>query len=289
MSDTTPSRVDHVVIYGAQELDALVAAYRRLGFTLTPRGHHTLGSSNHLAIFGSDYLELLGVQPENAVRFGDGWNHPPGLSGLVFKTGDASALWQRLQAQGVPLADGKPDVFSRPVELDDGSVHDARFRVVRIALDQFTNSRVFFCEHQTPDLVWRPAWQQHANGALGVAEVVYVAPAPGLQRMAELLAHANQAAQADKIDGGYCLDAGPSKIFFLQRQAAARRLQVKSADLPARDGMVAFTLYTSALPKVRSALRAGQVQPVHDSATRLIVAADDAGGALLSFVEAVAG
>ena len=57
--------LDHVVINVRDGLDAAAALYARLGFTLTSRGHHTLGSSNHLAILGTDYLELLGVQPGN--------------------------------------------------------------------------------------------------------------------------------------------------------------------------------------------------------------------------------
>ena len=51
--------LDHAVIGLGTELDAGEACYRRLGFTLTPRGYHSLGSMNHLAVFGTDYLELL--------------------------------------------------------------------------------------------------------------------------------------------------------------------------------------------------------------------------------------
>lgn len=59
----TPKAVlDHVVINVADQLDAASALYRRLGFQLTERGHHSLGSSNHLAIFGENYLELLGYE-----------------------------------------------------------------------------------------------------------------------------------------------------------------------------------------------------------------------------------
>ena len=36
-------------------------ALAALGFQLTPMGKHSLGSANHLAVFGEDYLELLGT------------------------------------------------------------------------------------------------------------------------------------------------------------------------------------------------------------------------------------
>lgn len=43
--------LDHVVIYVADQLDDADTLYRHLKFQLLPRGHHSLGSSNHLAIF----------------------------------------------------------------------------------------------------------------------------------------------------------------------------------------------------------------------------------------------
>ena len=52
--------IDHVVVTVGDQLEATADRYQRLGFSLTERGHHTLGTSNHLAIFETDYLELLG-------------------------------------------------------------------------------------------------------------------------------------------------------------------------------------------------------------------------------------
>ena len=60
--------LDHVVINARDQLDDVAAVYRRLGFHLTPRGHHTLGSMNNLAIFGTDYLELIAVPPDSTRR-----------------------------------------------------------------------------------------------------------------------------------------------------------------------------------------------------------------------------
>lgn len=63
MSVQVPQPIlDHAVINVADQLDSASARFRRLGFQLTERGHHSLGSSNHLAIFGENYLELLGYE-----------------------------------------------------------------------------------------------------------------------------------------------------------------------------------------------------------------------------------
>jgi hypothetical protein len=94
--------LDHVVVNVQTRLDAGAAAYGNLGFSLTGRGHHTLGTSNHLALFQQDYLELLGVE---AGRPNPGSNivaNAVGIQGLAFKTGDADALYRRLTEDRVP-------------------------------------------------------------------------------------------------------------------------------------------------------------------------------------------
>src|SRR5690606_14692292 len=178
--------IDHIVINVAHNLDTALDCYRRLGFTLTPRGHHSLGTSNHLAIFGSDYLELMGVEPDNADRAS--LPFPPGLIGLVFKTTAADALWQRLAARHVPLQGDGPQPLSRPISLADGTKSEARFRTIDVDAGRVPNGRLFFCHHMTPELVWRPEWQTHANAVQGIAEYVYVTPSP--ERTAGLLEQA---------------------------------------------------------------------------------------------------
>ncbi len=142
--------LDHVVVNVRDQLDDGAEAYRRLGFTLTPRGYHTLGSANHLAIFGTDYLELIGVQSATSAR-AELLADPFGLNGLVFGTEDSAAVYAELQQAGVPST--PPREFSRPVELPDGP-RDAVFRTVHIQ-PEIRPGRLYFCHHFTRDLVWR--------------------------------------------------------------------------------------------------------------------------------------
>src|SRR5713101_7628904 len=106
--------LDHVVINARDDMDRAADIYTRLGFTLTPRGYHTLGSMNHLAMFGTDYLELLGFGERGAGR-PELAPFPIGLNGLVFKTDDADAVHAHAQAAGLPIL--SVEAFSRPVEL----------------------------------------------------------------------------------------------------------------------------------------------------------------------------
>lgn len=175
----TPSILDHIVINVRFDMDGAQARFTDLGFTLTPRGYHTLGSCNHLMMFGRDYLELVGVPEDAAERRPELARAPVGLNGLVFKSEDVDATYAHLQSVG--LAGDPPKSFSRPVILSDGSEHDARFRTVAVRADQFPAGRLYFCEHQTPELLWRREWQSHSNGVTGFKELLMVADKPDVQ------------------------------------------------------------------------------------------------------------
>jgi len=173
---TLPSPVlDHVVIDVRDRIDEAMRRFASLGFQLTPRGHHTLGSVNHLAMFAADYLELLGFGEGGATRT-EIARFPTGLNGLVFKTSDADSVHRHAKAAALPVL--PVQAFSRPVALG-GATRDARFRTTRLDPDKIAMGRVYFCEHQTPDLVWRPEWQAHPNGALAIARVVVATDDPG--------------------------------------------------------------------------------------------------------------
>ena len=150
-----PPVLDHVVIDVRDRMDEAARTFAALGFQLTPRGHHTLGSMNHLMMFATDYLELLGFGEGGASR-PELAPFPVGLNGLVFKTADADAVHAHAAAVGLPILPVQS--FSRPVEFD-GARQDARFRTTRLDPGKIAMGRVYFCEHLTPELVWRPEWQ----------------------------------------------------------------------------------------------------------------------------------
>ena len=149
-------RIDHAVI-AVGDLDRAASDFRALGFTLTPRGEHSIGSRNHCVMLGSTYIELLAAPVEHP------WldyyrrflrEHGDGLAAIALSTHDADAAYADLRARGV--AAKAPMDLSRPV---DGGV--ARFRLVQIEGEP----SAFICQHLTPELVWRREWQRHANGA----------------------------------------------------------------------------------------------------------------------------
>lgn len=271
--------LDHVVVNARDGLAAMAAQYRRLGFTLTPQGRHTLGSINHLAMFGTDYLELVGVPPEGAPG-SDVLDWPAGLNGLVFGCEDAAGTHAALVEAGAPVL--PPLAFSRPVALPDGP-RDAAFQTVRVPAAVMPAGRVYFCHHLTRDVVWRDDWRRHANGTVGIAGLVIAAADPA--RIGDVFRRMFGAdAVVARPGGGGCrLWAGLTAIDVLTPPAVARRF---NEALPPYDAlserMVALVLRTASLRRTREALLAGGVAHV-GGVGWLRVPARHAGGTALEW------
>lgn len=284
MSTSSP-RLDHVVISVADQLDESLARYRQLGFQLTPRGHHSLGSSNHLAIFGTDYLELLGYEPKNLAKATERWGpdlNAMGLTGLAFKTDNADALYSDLAARGVKLDGDGAKAFFRPVELPDGSEREARFRTLRIDPAAVDNGRIFFCQHLDPDLVWRAEWQEHANGATGISQFVIAAKDPA--KSVALLARSFGDAVVTDIEGGKRVTAAETEIDYLTPEAVQARFgDTVLVDEAGKDRKVALVIRTRSLADAAKAFQDGGITGVQQIGERLIVPASVAYGVALVF------
>lgn len=271
--------LDHAVINVADQLDNASARFRRLGFQLTERGHHSLGSSNHLAIFGENYLELLGYEPGKGSQRADLWNSPLGLSGLVWKSSDAESEFLHLERQDL---DGDPPAaFWRPVTLPDGSVSEAHFRTVRLRSSLIPNGRSFFCEHLTPDTVWQPAWQRHPNGVQNISEFVIVAqdPAHAAQVYSRLFGAAKVLACPE---GAFVLRAGAATVRFASADYAQQRFGPLPEDYDGSARMVALGFATTDLALVKNALLAGNIL-FHEQAEAIVVASGEGFNLALRF------
>jgi catechol 2,3-dioxygenase-like lactoylglutathione lyase family enzyme len=159
--------IDHAVIL-VRDLDRARDTYERMGFTLTPRGFHSLGSQNHCIMFGDDYLELMALPaapPAAFQYFADFLSKAEGVGALALATEDAAAAHAELTQAGI--AAEAPLALSRPVE----KLGEARFTLVQLPSAETPGFRTFICQHHTRDIVWRPEYQRHANGAAGIQSV----------------------------------------------------------------------------------------------------------------------
>jgi hypothetical protein len=163
-------QIDHIVINTRDRMDQAVAYLQRMGFIITPRGFHTLGSINHTIVFQTDYLELLGYpagqppekRPELVQR-------PAGLMATVLNVEDADKAQAILKDRG--LAPRPVSAFSRPVDLGNGESGDAAFRVTRLEPDAVPGSWFYYCQQLTPQFVWRPEWQAHPNACVSMTRL----------------------------------------------------------------------------------------------------------------------
>lgn len=257
------SVLDHVVFNVRHDMDRQAALFTALGFQLTPRGHHTLGSINHLMVLDSDYLELVGL-PEGSSARPELLSAPPGLNGLVFASADIEATHAHLQALG--LAGEPPRDFSRPLEIDGQQVH-ARFRTVTVRTGQFP-ARVYFCEHATPQYIWRQAWRAHANQVVGTAACIMVheAPAAEVQRYAALLQRPVlvESEQVARVDlGTACLE--------VLAPAALHERFGELPEGPMAAGFAALSLRTADLRATLACLRTAGLAPLRSDATRIVL------------------
>ena len=277
--------LDHVVINARDDMDRAADIYRRLGFTLTERGYHSLGSTNHLAMFGTDYLELIAV-PKNATTGRlDLLNYAYGLNGLVFGSEDSAITYAALAKAGLPF--DPPSEFTRPVKYTGGpngtEERDARFRTIRMKAGVVPYGRIYYCHHFTRDLVWRDEWRHHANGAVAVERAVIVEPDPAAG--AKLYADMFGAEAVRDIRNGKKVVIGNSRFDIVTEAELKAQFGNAAPDAEGRKAyMAALTLRTTSLAKAAKALEAGKI-PFVEKDGRLIVPAKEAMNATLEFTE----
>ncbi|MBV9971659.1 MAG: VOC family protein, partial [Xanthobacteraceae bacterium] len=169
---------DHAVLNLHYQLDSGHELFASLGFNVASRSYHSLGSMNHLIVFETNYIELIGLDPSNPNPRKELLDWPLGLNGLVIGSDDINVTQARLLSHDLPMLE--PKSFSRPVEID-GVVSEARFRTVHVEPSFFRASRLYFCQHLTPNLVWNPAFMRHPNTAHSLTRLLVAAEDPDIQ------------------------------------------------------------------------------------------------------------
>jgi len=249
------NRIDHIVINTRDRTDEAVAFFQRMGFIVTARGHHTLGSINHTIMFQTDYLELLGYPPgKPPEKRPELVQRPAGLMATVLNADDADKVRATLIARGMaprPVSD-----FSRPVDLDDGTHGDAAFRVTRLEPDAIPGSWFYYCQQLTPQFVWRPEWQAHPNGCMAMTRVTIEVADPAAA--APVYVRAVDDAVVTEIDNGGRLVKLPS--FEIRLQSAGVRMP----------GMRTLVLGTRSLQQTQQALVQGGIAH-HKDGARIVV------------------
>lgn len=166
---------DHLVITVRDRMEQASELFHSFGFHLTSLSQHNLGSCNRLAILDNSYLELLGWELGSPSVRKEIAEEPYGLNALVFRTTNAAIAYQNLKDLGFspnPVQD-----LTRPVEIGK-ETKQAMFKAVRFANQPIPGIRLYFCEHLTPQYVWREEDMQHQNALATLREIVLSSSKP---------------------------------------------------------------------------------------------------------------
>jgi len=169
--------IDHAIV-GVRDLECGRETWARLGFTLGPRGRHIgWGTANYCVMLQRGYIELLGiVDPEQFTNNLDKFlSEREGLMGVALGTDDAIACHKYLSALG--LRPEGPKELKRELETPGGTV-TPEFKLVFLPPDKIPEMSAFICQHLNPDLVRRPEWLNHANGARRLVSITIASGDP---------------------------------------------------------------------------------------------------------------
>lgn len=272
---------DHTLI-GVADLDRAAAVWRRLGFVPTPRGRHIGWTTGNVCLmFERDYVELLGIlDPAGFVNGLDAFlaRRGEGLLGLAFATADADAL----HAGAGDLTEPPKDL-SRLFDRPEGTV-EPRFRLVHFKPEATPGLSSFVCQHLTPELLRRPDWLDHPNGAVALEGVTAIVEDPA----ALAPAYASLFGRAALREGRGLLEvrAGRHVLRFLDPVRFARRypgieLGIRMpAGLPAAAVM---TVLVRDLGRTVEALAREGVATAGVPGDRIVVPPASASGVVLEF------
>jgi catechol 2,3-dioxygenase-like lactoylglutathione lyase family enzyme len=275
--------LDHVALV-VPDLDGAAAAYRKLGFRLTPKSSHRgalpsgevgpWGTGNYCAMFAKGYFEILGITDptlphDNVARR---LAHYAGLHLIALGTQDARAASAELQAKGVPGV-AAPIFVGRDVPYGDGTKL-GRFAIAYLDETLYPEADFIIIEQQTPDILWQPQLLTHPNGVTALRSVTVVSDdaAATIARLIPVLG---------EPDGcGFALSPGRLHV-------------VAAADAMARDPgagrpepvpkVIAVSFTVADLAETASVLNAGGV-PFAEDDRSVHIAPADAAGAFVDFV-----
>jgi len=276
--------LDHIII-AVRDLERARMGWTRLGFTLTPRGRHLgQGTANYCIMFERDYLELLGFveADEHGQRLEAFLARREGPMAVAFAPeGPPEAVFEALAALG--LHPSEPRALGRQLELPEATVVP-RFSLMTLPPEETPALDCFLCAHLTPELVRRPEWLAHPNGALGIHSVhLLVEDTAPLLPAYDRLFGLHEVTTTDAV-AAVC--AGPHRILFSTPDDFMTMHPGIEIDpdflLP---GIAAIELAVTSRDATADYLAQWQIPFDEPPDGRLIVSAKEANGTVLFFAE----
>src|SRR6266550_7939692 len=207
--------IDHAVIM-VRDLDKAAENWKRLGFTVSPRGTHSahMGSGNYTIMLDPDYIELLGVlsPTEHNAPARAFLENREGIERIAFTAVDSADGAEEIRARGyTPVG---PTDFERPVTMPDRTLSAAKFRTFQWPVAEAPGGvRIFACQHKTRETVWIPELMKHANGARRLTQTLVVSP-EAAKDAAQLARMIDRDVRAQS-DGAVAVPSGSDRADFM--------------------------------------------------------------------------
>jgi hypothetical protein len=281
--------IDHLVLC-VRSLDAALAAYARLGFTLTPTAQHPWGTANRLVQLQGNFIELLTVAdaskmaPAGRGEFAFGLTNKAflerreGFSMLVFASGDARRDQAEFAASG--LQTYAPFDFSRKAKLPDGQEVTVGFTLSFVTDPRMPEAAFFVCQQTAPQHFWKPDYQRHANGALAVSEAIMLADEPAA--LAELYGKLQGTDAVASAPGQLTVTTARGRVIVLDRHRATERFGDALPRGPQSPHFIGYRVAVSDLVHTKTLLDKAGVA-YHTNAGALQIPAADAFNTLIEF------
>jgi len=267
------SGIDHTLI-GVRDLEAARATWRHLGFNLTPRGRHIgWGTGNYCVMFRDDYVELLGIVDSN--QFLNRLDtlletRGEGLLGLAFAAESSQGVHDAFPDDTQP-----PKDLGRLLELPEGDV-TPRFSLVHFKPEATPGLATFSCTHLTPEMLRRPEWLDHPNGAIGLEGVAVSVAEPSALAPAYAALFGDLGVRSGQ--GRLEVKVGAHTLRFLSPSRMSRRY-------PALGGTSVMTVRCRDLEATQAFLKGRGIPMADVAGARLVISPQQANGTVLEFVE----
>jgi len=275
--------IDHLV-HAVDDLESCAAAFRKLGFTLPPRGRHrNMATGNYCIMFPDDYIELMGIvapdKPDRGLRDRMA-AQGQGLDRCAFAVADVDAAFATLSAAGFRTRG--PLDLRRPLELPEGEV-EPRFRLIQFDGGEMPLLNGFICYHDTPEITRRPDWLKHANGVTRIVGLFALADkAADVQPQWERVLGRSAVTTSD---AGVHLTLGKHRIDLIDRGAFPTVLpELPVDDLPKVDRMVGMVLAVDDIAVTKDVLAKNGVRFIAQQDGTLLVPASETGGSVIVFM-----
>ncbi|MGX1502707.1 UNVERIFIED_CONTAM: hypothetical protein RKD43_001332 [Streptomyces graminofaciens] len=273
-----------------RDLDGPERAYTSFGFTLSPRSRHLLAgrpgeapvpgcTANRCALFGTSYIELLGIVDESAP---DPWHTRAmadkyeGFRLLNLDTADAEAAHRRLADAGLRTS-GVLDL-ERDVDTEEGP-RTVRARAVHVDPRSTPEGYLGIAQHLTRRYVHQPRHLEHPNGARGLGAVLMVADDAEFAAITDRYARLLQTAPG--TEGPLTvLDAGAARLQIVRASDAGEVLP--GEPVPAPSYLAAMTILVDDVAHARGIVEESGT-PTRPAGDGFFVSARHAYGAGLFF------